>query len=149
MDLYENRYKGKKNITGRSTSELATKEALDAIKVSNIKVFDNDLLLVSAFTPEKFTPSTACLVQDNIGAEVFSKIVDLNKRENCDAYNMTAPASNGEGGVRAMKLTIKETGAKPEDLSYINAHETSTTYHDKFEISTIKTVLVKRYITFL
>ena len=58
----------------------------------------------------------------------------------CDAYHMTSPAPNGEGGARAMKLAIKEAGINPEEISYINAHGTGTPYNDKFETAAIKTV---------
>jgi 3-oxoacyl-[acyl-carrier-protein] synthase II len=59
----------------------------------------------------------------------------------CDAYHITSPAPDGEGGARAMKLAIEDGGIKPEDVSYINAHGTSTPYNDRFETAAIKTVL--------
>jgi len=57
----------------------------------------------------------------------------------CDAHHITAPAPGGEGGARAMKLAIEDAGIKPSDVSYINAHGTSTPYNDKFETQAIKT----------
>jgi len=53
---------------GENTSELSTKAALEAIKASEIAAEDIDLLIVATCTPDKFVPSTACLVQANIGA---------------------------------------------------------------------------------
>lgn len=58
----------------------------------------------------------------------------------CDAYHITSPAPNGEGGARAMKLAIKDSGISEEEISYINAHGTSTPYNDKFETAAIKSV---------
>lgn len=58
----------------------------------------------------------------------------------CDAYHMTSPAPNGEGGARAMKEALNDAGIEPEEVSYINAHGTSTPYNDKYETEAIKTV---------
>lgn len=57
-----------------------------------------------------------------------------------DAYHITAPAPEGEGGRRAMKLAILDGGLQPEDIDYINAHGTSTEYNDKYETIAIKEV---------
>ena len=57
-----------------------------------------------------------------------------------DAYHLTQPAPGGEGAVRAMKLCLEQGGLKPEDISYINAHGTSTPHNDKNETDAIKTV---------
>ena len=57
-----------------------------------------------------------------------------------DAYHMTAPDPEGDGGVRCMAATLKDAGMKPHDVQYINAHGTSTIYNDKIETSAIKKV---------
>ncbi|MDP2912824.1 MAG: beta-ketoacyl-ACP synthase II [Candidatus Omnitrophota bacterium] len=57
-----------------------------------------------------------------------------------DAYHMTAPDPEGDGGVRCMIASIKDAGLKPEDVDYINAHGTSTIYNDKIETLAIKKV---------
>ena len=57
-----------------------------------------------------------------------------------DAYHMTAPDPQGDGGVRCMATSIKDAGLKPEDIDYINAHGTSTLYNDKIETLAIKKV---------
>jgi 3-oxoacyl-[acyl-carrier-protein] synthase II len=57
-----------------------------------------------------------------------------------DAYHMTAPAPGGEGGVRSMKIALDDAGIPPEEVSYINAHGTSTPHNDKLETTAIKTV---------
>jgi 3-oxoacyl-[acyl-carrier-protein] synthase II len=72
------------------------------------------------------------------GANIIAEVVGYGST--CDAYHMTSPAPNGEGGARAMKLAIKEAGISPEEISYINAHGTGTPYNDKFETAAIKTV---------
>ncbi|MDD5422000.1 MAG: beta-ketoacyl-ACP synthase II [Candidatus Omnitrophota bacterium] len=57
-----------------------------------------------------------------------------------DAYHMTAPDPEGDGGVRCMKASIKDAGVKLEDVDYINAHGTSTIYNDRIETLAIKKV---------
>ena len=56
----------------------------------------------------------------------------------CDAYHITSPAPNGEGAARSMIMALKDADIKAEEVSYINAHGTSTPYNDKFETTAIK-----------
>ena len=57
-----------------------------------------------------------------------------------DAYHITQPAPEGEGGARAMKIALEDAGIKPHDIDYINAHGTSTVLNDKNETMAMKTV---------
>ncbi len=57
-----------------------------------------------------------------------------------DAHHISAPAENGAGAAISMQLAIQNAGLKPQDISYINAHGTSTPLNDKSETAAIKTV---------
>ncbi|WP_461206996.1 beta-ketoacyl-ACP synthase II [Clostridium sp. DL1XJH146] len=72
------------------------------------------------------------------GAKIYAEIVGYGAT--CDAYHMTSPSPGGEGGARAIQMAMKDAKIKEEDISYINAHGTSTPYNDKFETAAIKTV---------
>lgn len=71
-------------------------------------------------------------------ATIYAEIVGYGATG--DAYHITSPAPGGEGGARAMKMAIDDAGLNPEDVSYINAHGTSTAYNDKFETMAVKEV---------
>ncbi len=58
----------------------------------------------------------------------------------CDAFHMTSPVETGEGAAKAMELALADGHCKPEEVTYINAHGTSTPYNDKFETLAIKKV---------
>jgi 3-oxoacyl-[acyl-carrier-protein] synthase II len=73
------------------------------------------------------------------GAAIIAEVVGYG--QTADAYHITAPAEGGEGAVRAMLKAIKEAGASPEDVDYINAHGTSTPANDKNETAAIRTAL--------
>ncbi|MDP8204516.1 MAG: beta-ketoacyl-ACP synthase II [Candidatus Tenebribacter mawsonii] len=75
----------------------------------------------------------------NRGAKIYAEVVGYGAT--CDAFHITAPAENGEGGARAMQLAINDAGITPQDIDYINAHGTSTPLNDPNETSAIKTIL--------
>jgi 3-oxoacyl-[acyl-carrier-protein] synthase II len=72
------------------------------------------------------------------GAEVLAEVAGFGAT--ADAYHMTAPAPGGEGAARAMRLALADAGVNAEDVSYINAHGTSTPHNDPLETAAIKTV---------
>ncbi|MCH8108597.1 MAG: beta-ketoacyl-ACP synthase II [Chloroflexi bacterium] len=57
-----------------------------------------------------------------------------------DAYHITQPSPEGEGGARAMRLALRNAQVKPCEVDYINAHGTSTPLNDKYETMAMKTV---------
>jgi 3-oxoacyl-[acyl-carrier-protein] synthase II len=72
------------------------------------------------------------------GAKIYGEVVGYGST--CDAFHITSPAPDGEGGARAMTMAIKEAGIRLEEISYINAHGTSTVPNDKLETKAIKSV---------
>ena len=73
------------------------------------------------------------------GAKIYAEVVGYGVTS--DAYHITSPAPDGEGGARAMKNAIKEANINPEEITYINAHGTSTHLNDLCETMAIKSAL--------
>lgn len=73
------------------------------------------------------------------GAKIYAEIIGYGATS--DAYHITSPEPTGNGGARAMIRAIEESGVKPEDIDYINAHGTSTHLNDSTETLAIKTAL--------
>ena len=71
------------------------------------------------------------------GAKIYAEVIGYGMSG--DAYHMTAPASDGNGGERAMRAALKNAGIKPEDVDYINAHGTAT-MGDMLEFGAVKRV---------
>ena len=70
------------------------------------------------------------------GAPIYAEIVGYGM--SADAYHMTAPSEDGDGGRRVMLNAVRKAGIAPEDVDYINAHGTSTPYNDRLETLAIK-----------
>jgi 3-oxoacyl-[acyl-carrier-protein] synthase II len=70
------------------------------------------------------------------GAPIYAELVGYGL--SADAYHMTAPSEDGDGGRRVMAMAIRKAGIRPDEVDYINAHGTSTPYNDKLETMAIK-----------
>ncbi|MGB7087711.1 MAG: beta-ketoacyl-ACP synthase II [Phormidesmis sp.] len=73
------------------------------------------------------------------GAHIYAEMVGYGM--SCDAYHMTGIAPGGEGATRSIRMAMKDGDLAPSDISYINAHGTSTPVNDPNETAAIKTVL--------
>ena len=73
------------------------------------------------------------------GAKIYAEVIGYGLAG--DAYHITAPASDGDGGFRAMKMAIGHAGIEPSQIDYINAHGTSTPLGDEIELGAVERML--------
>jgi 3-oxoacyl-[acyl-carrier-protein] synthase II len=71
------------------------------------------------------------------GARIYAELAGYGSSG--DAFHITAPSDDGDGGARAMQMAVRKAGIDPSEVDYINAHGTSTPFNDRLETLAIKT----------
>jgi 3-oxoacyl-[acyl-carrier-protein] synthase II len=72
------------------------------------------------------------------GAPIYAELAGYGS--SADAFHITAPSEDGDGGRRAMAMAIRKAGIRPDEVDYINAHGTSTPFNDRLETLAIKSL---------
>lgn len=70
------------------------------------------------------------------GARMYGEVIGYGLSG--DAYHITSPAEDGDGGFRSMQMALKRAGLQPKDIDYVNAHGTSTPVGDEIELRAVE-----------
>ena len=73
------------------------------------------------------------------GAKIYAEVTGYGLSG--DAYHITSPSPDGDGGFRSMTAAMKRAGIAPSDIDYINAHGTSTQIGDEIELGAVERLL--------
>ncbi len=73
------------------------------------------------------------------GAKIYGEVIGYGMSG--DAYHITAPSEDGDGGFRCMQMAVKRAGIDPGEIDYINAHGTSTPLGDEIELGAVTRML--------